>query len=112
MANKEETKVRTICVDADAIEVAFRYDGQWNVWLGDYPYFKEEPRHTPSGRPWRNAVYAECPHHPDPEYNDCGSCAYFKKEDPKDMIGVCFCDALRMDPAKVSENLTHREVMK
>lgn len=99
MANTEKTTVRTICVDGDSIQVAFRFDEQFGVWLGEYPFFKEEPRYTPSGKPWRNVAFTECPHHGNPDYNDCGSCEHFKKADPGDMIGVCFNEKVRLKEA-------------
>lgn len=95
MNKQEKTKVRNICVDDDSVAVAFRFDEQFGVWLGEYPFFKEEPRYTPSGRPWRNVAFTDCPHHPNPEYNDCGTCEHFRKADSKDMIGVCFHEANR-----------------
>lgn len=99
MANTEKSKVRTITVDGDSIAVRFQFDEQFGIWLGEYPFFKEEPRYTPSGRPWRNAVYTECPHHANPEYRDCGTCKYFKKADPEDRIGVCFNETVRQPEA-------------
>lgn len=56
-----EYKTRSISVDDDVIEVRFHYDELCGVWLGDYPYFAEEPRWTPNGRPWMNACYTEVP---------------------------------------------------
>lgn len=94
-----KTKVRTICVDGDSMEVTYRFDEQWQKWIGEYPFFKGEPRHTPSGRPWRNVSYTECPHHCGGEYNDCGTCSHFTKESPKDLIGVCFNEILRLREA-------------
>ncbi len=99
MSNEKQKKFRTICVDDDAIEVLFLYDAQWDVWIGEYPFFKEEPRYTRSGRPWKNAAYNECPHHQGGDCNDCGSCLHFKKADVMDLIGVCFNDILRQKEA-------------
>lgn len=96
-----KTKKRIISVDGDAIEVQFRLEELWNVWLGDYPFFADEPRYTASGRPWRNVAHAECPYAAG-ESDDCGSCPHYKREHPMDMIGVCFHEALRRgegDPA-------------
>lgn len=96
-----KTKKRTISVDGDAIVIQFRLDELWNVWLGDYPFFKEEPRYTPSGRPWRNVSHTDCPMAKG-KWGDCGSCPYFIREHPMDMIGVCFYDERRQkqgDPA-------------
>lgn len=87
-------KIRTFCIDGDRLDVVFRYDDIWDVWLGDYPYFKSEPRLTPSGRPWRNAVCIECPYSTERD-NECGSCPYFVRQKPGDLIGVCFNEQLR-----------------
>lgn len=87
-------KKRTISVDGDSIEIQFCLDELWNVWLGDYPFFKEEPRYTPSGRPWRNVAHTNCPHSSG-DSDDCGSCPHYTREHPMDMIGVCFHEALR-----------------
>lgn len=96
MNKQAKTEVRTFCVDGDSIAVTFRYDEQWKTWIGEYPFFKEEPRYTPSGRPWRNAVHTECIHHGGGKHNDCGTCRYFTKGTPMDLIGVCFNDKLRL----------------
>lgn len=88
-------KTRTITVDDDAIEIRFRFDELCNVWLGDWPFFAEEPRRTPSGRPWMNVCYTECPHAAPHPANDCGSCHHYKREHPMDMIGVCFHEGNR-----------------
>jgi len=98
MNDQNKTEIRTICMDGDCIDVTFRYDEQWKVWIGEHPFFKEEPRYTPAGRPWTNAVYNECPHHGGEKFNDCGTCPHFKKQNPKDLIGVCFHEALRRKP--------------
>ncbi len=87
-------KIRTFCIDGDRLDVVFRYDDEWNVWLGDYPYFKSEPRLTPSGRPWRNAVCIECPYSTEHD-GECGCCPHFVRQKQGDMIGVCFNERLR-----------------
>ncbi len=97
MADKKHTKVRSICVDGDSIAVTFTYDDQFGVWLGEYPFFKEEPRYTPFGRPWRNVSFTECPHHDSSSYNDCGTCHHLKKAEATDLIGVCFHEKLRLN---------------
>lgn len=96
----KKREIRTITVDGDSIEIVFRYDEEWKIWLGDYPYFKEEPRRTSSGRLWQNAGNVECPY-ADPISTDCGSCCYFKRENPMDLIGVCFHEALRQTSEKL-----------
>ncbi len=100
MDKKENTKLKTICVDGDSITVPFTLDSRSRVWIGEYPFFKEEPRFTPSGRPWRNASYTGCPHHESSDYNDCGTCHHLKKEEPTDLVGVCFHEKLRRGEAE------------
>ncbi len=95
MEKDVKTKVRIIRVDDDCVSVRFQFDEQCRVWLGEYPFFKDEPRTTPSGRPWRNATYTECPHHGNPDFNDCGSCEHFRRAEQNDLIGVCFNDLSR-----------------
>lgn len=92
MKKKEK---RTFHIDGDILEVEFRYDKDWKVWLGDFPYFAEEPRHTPSGRPWRNVIHEGCPH-ASITGEACGACSYLKRQSPGDMIGVCYHESMRL----------------
>jgi len=85
----EKTKIRTYRIDGDSLEVLFEFREACGAWIGDYPYFKETPRRTPNGRSWRNVTYDSCPH-ADPEYGDCGTCPHLNREQPHDLIGVCF----------------------
>ncbi len=100
MENNKNTKIRSIRVDDDSIAVPFTFDEQCGVWLGEYPFFKEEPRYTPSGRPWRNVSFTGCPHHGRSEYNDCGTCHHLKKAEATDLVGVCFHEELRRGEAE------------
>ena len=102
MRDEKKKMLRTIRVDEDALEVMFLYDDQWKIWIGQYPFFKEDPRYTPSGRPWRNAIFTECLHHGGEGNNDCGSCPHFRKQDHKDLIGVCFNEKLRIKEADMA----------
>ncbi len=86
---------RTFCIDGDTLVIPFRYDPIWQMWLGDYPYFEEEPRCTPSGRPWRNVTSTHCPHAAGDE-DDCGACPYLVKQADADLIGVCFHEGVRL----------------
>ncbi len=87
---------RAFCVDSDTVHVEFLYDEKFDVWIGDFPYFDEEPRLTPNGRRWKNVSSTDCPY-ADPQYRDCGTCPHLKKQNPTDLIGVCFNDKLRTD---------------
>jgi len=92
-------KMRVFTLDGDALSVCFRYDAAFDVYLGSYPDFLGEPRYTPNGRPWKSVVEEGCPY-ADPKYRDCGTCPHLKKEDPGDLIGVCFHEAYRLTPNK------------
>ncbi len=85
---------RTFCIDGDTLRILFRYDEGWQVWLGEYPYFEEEPRYTPTGRPWKNVTNTRCPYAAG-VYDDCGTCPNLTKQSPSDLIGVCFNDQLK-----------------
>lgn len=85
----KKKELRTFHIDGDSLEIVFRYDEDWKVWLGEYPYFKEEPRFTPSGRPWRNAIHEGCPFVTGAG-GVCGCCEHLKRQSPGDLIGVCF----------------------
>lgn len=89
----KETKVRTYRIDGDTIEVLFEFDALCKRWIGDYPYFAEEPRKTPNGRYWRNVTQTGCPH-ADSQFQDCGTCSHLIKQNQDDLIGVCFNDIL------------------
>lgn len=71
-----------------------------------YPDFVEAPAFTGEGRPFRTAADEGCvygkPQNPDDAppggyatYGDCGGCAYFYREEPYAIIGVCMNDAFR-----------------
>lgn len=91
----KKKELRTFHIDGDILEIEFRYDSEWKVWLGNYPYFKDEPRFTPFGRPWRNVIHEGCPH-ASISGETCGSCSYLRRQSPGDMIGVCFHDGMQM----------------
>lgn len=87
-------KIRCFCFPDDCLEVVFTYDGECGKYFGDYPDFEETPRLTQSGRPWVNAVQDACRYgvsrsRPTEDCMDCGSCIFFQKELPEDLIGVC-----------------------
>ncbi len=94
-AGSLQTELRTFHIDGDTLEIEFRYDKKWEVWLGDYPYFKDEPRFTPSGRPWKNVIHEECPHAAI-RGEACGSCIHLRRQPLNDLIGVCFYEGLRL----------------
>ena len=89
-----ERRQKVYTIDNDTLHVDFTYDEACRVWIGDYPYFEEEPRRTPTGRRWRNVTHDSCPHADGP-YGDCGSCTHLVRHEPGDLIGVCFHEALR-----------------
>lgn len=101
-----EKEKRAFIIDSDIVYIDFVYDDEFEIWVGDYPCFEEEPRKTPNGRLWKNVTFTECPYAPK-DFLDCGSCSYLVKQDPSDMIGVCYNNALRQlaDDASKEENL-------
>ncbi len=90
----KKTKVQTYRIDGDILEVLFQFYEAYGVWIGDYPYFDDEPRYTPNGRLWKNVTHDSCPH-ADPDYKDCGTCPYLVREEAGDLIGVCFHEEMR-----------------
>ncbi len=91
MVKKE---VREFLVDEDSIHIEFVYDEQFDVWIGDFPCFEDEPRITKNGRLWKNVSFTGCPFAP-AEFRDCGTCSYLRKQNHMDLIGVCFNDELK-----------------
>ena len=89
----KKTITRTFCLDGDICDVVFRLDEASGKYLGDYPDFEAEPRYTPNGYLWTEAVSDGCAHnesvYSDAEYGDCGSCKYFLREKTGDLIGIC-----------------------
>lgn len=100
----EQTRIRTYHSDGDAIDIVETYHEKSGHWVGDYPCFELDKRYTPNGRPWVDVTCGdECPHCD--AAGDGGACSYFRREKPRDIIGVCFCEALRVEP-KENSNLT------
>lgn len=81
-------KTRLYRLDGDTVEVPFSYDKTLDRYFGDYPDFSENPRITPSGKPWVNVTWDGC-EFADDEFGDCGSCKYFRSEKLGDLIGIC-----------------------
>ena len=80
-------------VDGDVLAVTYHYDEETALYFGRFPAFEEEPRYTPHGRPWKNAVSTGCPYAAG-EYDDCGSCPHLIRAEARDIIGVCFHEKL------------------
>ncbi len=94
MYGKENQK--TYNLDGDFLEVTFHYDELSGKYLGDYPEFADEPRYTPGGRKWADAITDDCPY-ADGTDKMCGTCSFMLKQDETDIIGVCGNDKLRLD---------------
>jgi len=90
-----KTKIRTYRIDGDTLDVLFEFHEACGVWIGDYPFFDEEPRRTASGRWWRNVMNDTCPHATG-RHGDCGTCTHLVREQPNDLIGVCYHESLRL----------------
>ena len=86
--------VQTYHIDGDTLQVSFELDEPSGAWIGDYPFFEEEPRITPAGRPWCNVTHDSCPYAAG-THGDCGTCPHLVKQSENDLVGVCFHEALR-----------------
>ena len=91
-----EEKTRCFRLDGDEIEVQFLFDPDAKMYFWDFPDFQEAPRLSPRGRRWVNATRDDCPL-AEGEYNDCGSCRFYKAEHPGDLIGICENDLLSIE---------------
>ena len=94
----QEEKRKTFRVDGDLFTVPYHYDEGAEIFIGQFPSFEEDPRYTPNGRPWKNAVSTGCPYAAG-DYDDCGSCPCLVKADSGDIIGVCFHEKMRWGDA-------------
>ena len=97
--NREENimakeRRRIFRMDDDTVEVTFVFDNESGIYLGEFPDFAEEPRYTPSGKPWVNVTNDSC-QYAENEYSDCGSCRFFSCEKSGDLIGICENELLR-----------------
>lgn len=86
--------------DLELLVPAYR-DEATGKHLHDYPIFTTEPMYSGSGRPCVNAWQEACGHvKPNDGITvksmDCGCCAYYKTERPRDLIGVCMCERNRI----------------
>jgi len=94
------TMTRVFKIDDDTCEVIFYYDEAFKKYFGDYPDFDETPKFTPEGKPWVTAMESGCgagvskSNHKETCF-DCGSCLYFRRENPGDLIGICDCPEKR-----------------
>ena len=78
------------------------YDDSLGEELINYPNFQENPEYTDDGRPFVMAIQECCPsgksddpENPDP--GDCSGCVWLCLEASADAIGVCMCDARRLE---------------
>lgn len=97
-------KTKNYHLDDDILQSVLRFDPAFGLWFEDYIDFEAEPRYTPNGRRWRSATDIGCPYS-DPQFKDCGTCPMLRKQHPKDLIGVCYHEALRKEnlPAGMTE---------
>lgn len=100
----EKVKHKTFSLDGDTIEVKFRLDIECNVWHGEYPDFIENPRYTPSGRPWFNVTKDDCEYSTS-EYGDCGGCEHLIKQDDLDLLGVCMNNKMKINRENEEANI-------
>lgn len=92
----EKEKIKTYYLDGDFLEVSFRYDELSGKHLGNYPDFCDEPRYTPNGRKWVDAITDDCPY-ADGEDKMCGSCSFMLKQNDRDIIGICMNENLKIN---------------
>lgn len=92
-----DREIRRFAIDGDVLEVEYVFDPESRRWVGNYPVFEETPRFTPEGRPWKNVFGSECDYS-DSEFGDCGGCSFFRREDPLDVVAVCYHEELREVP--------------
>lgn len=102
----DKTRIRTYRLDGDTIDIVETYHEKSGNWVGDYPCFELDKRYTPNGRPWVDITCGDECSHCDAG-NDGGACSFFQREKDKDLIAVCFCDALRINAEKVSKHSTN-----
>lgn len=91
----QTVKAKTYHIDGDILQSTLHYDPTYDLWFEDYIDFESTPRYTPNGRRWRSVTTVGCPY-ADPRYCDCGTCPLLKKQHPRDLIGVCFHEELRL----------------
>ncbi|MEG2349549.1 MAG: hypothetical protein RSB57_03445, partial [Hungatella sp.] len=89
----------TFHLDKSVLKVPIRLDEPFNQYFLDCPDFEEHLIYTQSGFLWVSTVQDTCPYHEgvsseDDAYHDCGSCRFFKNEQPGEIIGICLCEAL------------------
>jgi len=84
----DREEFRLFCIDGDTVSVKYVFDTELRCHRYDYPDFKKDPRITPTGRPWVNAIWDNCPH-ASGDFGDCGSCSFYLAERHGDLIGVC-----------------------
>ena len=89
-------RVRKYRIDGDELEIIERFHQPSGNWIGDFSVFDEDVRYTPNGRPWVDITCGEeCPHCD--AWNNGGKCSFFKREQEKDLIGVCFCNEKKLE---------------
>ncbi len=96
----KDSIIKTYRIDGDVLEVTFEYNKLSKKHLGKYPDFIDNPRHTPNGRKWVDAITEDCPF-ADGEDKMCGTCSYMLKQDKKDIVGVCGNDKLKTDTKQI-----------
>ncbi len=103
-----KTRIRTYRMDGDTIDVVETYHEKSGNWVGDYPCFELDKRYTPNGRMWVDITCGdECPYCT--ADNDGGRCQYFNRERARDIIGVCFCEQLRLNQNKIQNHTGTKE---
>ncbi len=96
----KQTRIRIYRNDGDTLEICETLHEKSGRWCGDFSKHDEKTRYTPNGRPWVDITCGdECPHCD--AGRDGGKCSFFRREKQKDVIAVCFCEKLRVEPEKL-----------
>ena len=82
----QEEKLKTFQVDGDRFAVPYHFDERSDIFIGQFPSFEEEPRYTPNGRPWKNAVSIGCPYAAG-DYDACDGQIYKQAHDRPYRVG-------------------------
>ena len=100
---KERIPDKIIRAGGREFRLYLRYDDVFEKEMLEYPDFDGNPEYTNDGRPFRVMADESCTRGKsrNPESygpGDCGSCAFFRRDEPYAAIGVCMCDALKREP--------------
>lgn len=109
MRKEEKQPYKVYWAGGRRFSIYLEYYKQMGESYPVYPDFVEYPEYTDEGRPFAIAAQESCPHaRPKapgkPLTGDCGGCGWFHRDNsPYDPIGVCLCEARRLEPESGKE---------